>query len=281
MGAMMNKHLYLFLLLSSGSTIHSKVILWDLGGVLFEPDKLGVGQVVGLSYFVSHAFWDLRSPNIQKKLFDLLDQLEPRRPENARVAGSATGFPLPTIMCRWQEGTITGAEIIKKADKLITFLYTCDYFDSREQMILFRRCIKAMFNPEVLAKNVFPVEEGVSLLAASSQMRDKHGNKLHRQFVFSNWDHISFDTFKKSHGRIFKFFDEIVISGHIKKIKPHANAYEHLLKTYNLDPKECILIDDQEVNAHAARKAGMKAVIIRNRNYEALAQDLKALGVLE
>lgn len=277
----MSKHIFFFLVICCSFTLDSKIILWDLGGVLFEPDKIGVGQAVGLSYFAQHAFWDMRSPNIQKKLFDLLDQFESKQAENERIAGSATGFSLPSVMCRWQKGTITGNEITKQVTDLISFLYKYDYFDSREHMILFKRCVKAMFDPNILARNVHPIEEGIKLLSASSRMRDKEGKKLHRQFVFSNWDHISFEMFKKRNGRVFKHFEEIVISGHIKHIKPHIDAFNYLIKTYNLNPKECILIDDQEVNVRGARRAGMKAVLIRNSDYHALEQDLRALGVLE
>lgn len=259
----------------------AKVILWDLGGVLFEPDKIGVALEVGLENFLHHAVFDLRSPtNIQGVLFDVINHLDRDEKERKDVAGSSHGLALPPIMCKWQAGRITGKEIIRRARPVIKKLNACDYFDSDIQKNLISQCIKAMFDPEILACNIYPAEEGIKLLQESYRMRDKKGRKIHRQFVFSNWDHLSFDHFKKSHGSIFRYFEQIVISGHIKHIKPNVDAFEYLLKTYQLDPKECILIDDQTVNVRAAQKRGMKAVLIQNKDYQQLRRDLKQLGVI-
>ena len=278
----MKKYIYFLVALGSFLTAHAKVLLWDLGGVLFEPDKLGVAQEIGITNFLSHAFWDMSSPtSIQKTLFDILDILEPPRSNNKGVAGSAHGIPLPTIMCRWQAGTITGREIVKKAIPLVKKLYKYDYFESQGHAELIIRCFRKMFDPKVLARNVYSVNEGFKLVYECCNRRNEDGTKMHRQFVFSNWDHISFDYFRKEHKHLFRNFEHIVISGHIKLIKPHADSFEYLLKTYNLNPKECILIDDQDSNARAARKCGMKAIIIRNGDYAAVRQDLVGLGVLK
>ncbi len=277
----MKSYLYLVLCLLSIQS-QAKVILWDLGGVLFEPDKIGVAFEVGIGGFLSHAFWDMRSPtHIQDVLFYVISLLEQDEKESLEVAGSAHGKPLPSIMCKWQAGTVTGQEIINRARPLIKKLYKYDYFDSKTHRDLIWRCIKTMFNPKVLADNVYPVQAGIKLLRESYSLKNKDGSRKHRQFVFSNWDHISFDLCKKEHSSLFSLFEDIVISGHIKDIKPKKSSFEYLIKTYNLDPRECNLIDDQPDNARAARKCGMTAVLIYNNDYEALRRDLKALGVIK
>lgn len=270
----------LLLILATASQAHAKIILWDLGGVLFQPDKIGVALEVGLGNFLSHAFWDVRSPNIQATLFDVLHHLDRDEKERGDVAGSSHGMPLPPIMCKWQAGTVTGAEIIQRARPVIKKLYKYDYFDSETQMNLILKCIKTMFNPTTLAHNIYPAEEGIKLLQESFRMCDKNGNKIHRQLVFSNWDHLSFDIFKKEHPAIFRYFEAIVISGHIKKIKPNKDAFDYLIETYHVDPAECILIDDQAVNVQAARSYGMQGVLIQNGDYQQLRDDLKHLGVI-
>lgn len=262
-------------------SLNGKVILWDLGGVLFEPSKIGVALEVGLENFLHHAILDLRSPtNIQAVLFDVINHLDRDEKQRKDVAGSSHGLALPPIMCKWQAGSITGKEIIERSRPLIKKLDRYDYFDSTIQKNLIAKCIKAMFDPEILARNIYPAEEGIKLLQESFRMRDKNGRKMHRQFVFSNWDHLSFDYFKKSHDSIFRYFEELVISGHIKHIKPNTDAFEYLVKTYQLDPQECILIDDQVVNVRAAQKFGMQAVLIQNKDYQQLRNDLKQLGVI-
>ncbi len=261
-------------------SLPAKVILWDLGGVLFEPDKIGVALEVGLENFLSHAIFDFRSPNIQPVLFDVINHLDQDETQRKDVAGSSHGLCLPPIMCKWQAGTVTGEEIVQQSRPLIKKLYACDYFDSKAQMNLIWRCIKAMFDPVVLARNIHPAEEGIKLLQESYRMKNKDGTKAHRQFVFSNWDQISFDIFKGQHMAVFRYFEEIVISGHIKRIKPNQNAFEYLIETYHLNPQECVLIDDQAVNVRAARKCNMQAVLIHNKDYQQLRSDLRSLGVI-
>ena len=269
------------LLITLSLTTQAKVLLWDLGGVLFEPNKIGVAMEIGLSHFVSHAIWDLSSPDITTTLFDVLTMMMPQDRRFPLIAGSHSGTHLPPIMSHWQAGTITGQQIINRSHSLLRKLYKYDYFESKGHMRLISRCIHKMFNPQVLANNIDPVWPGIQLLQECAKMKNKDGTKKHRLFVFSNWDHISFDIFKKKHVRIFNMFEEIVISGHIKRVKPSHDMYDYLMETYNIDPHDCVLIDDQSMNTNSARRYGMQAALIRNRDYAQLRKDLVRLNVLK
>jgi putative hydrolase of the HAD superfamily len=262
------------------SSLQSKVILWDLGGVLFHPNKLGVAREIGLQNFVSYMVLDLRNPNIERLIFNVLEYLEKPEPGVRELAGTAEGVPLPSIMCKWQAGTVVGTEIIKRAESYIDWLYQYDYFESKREMNLVKKTIKAMFDPAVLARNVYPIDEGVQLLIDCTKARNTDGTKKNKNIAFSNWDHLSFDKFHKTHNYIFTHFDHIVISGHIKLIKPRPEAYEYLLSTYNLDPRDCILIDDQAVNAEGARKKGIHTILIKNGDFKQVRAELKRLGAL-
>jgi putative hydrolase of the HAD superfamily len=54
-----------------------------------------------------------------------------------------------------------------------------------------------------------------------------------------------------------KHFDALVISGEIQKAKPDRGIYEYLLSTYNLNPEECIFIDDNPANIAMAKSIGI------------------------
>ncbi len=274
------KNLFCIFLLTLCANAQAKVLLWDLGGVLFQPDKLGVAKEIGLSYFATYMLSDWRNPNIQAVLFDVLEQME--RPERGvrEKAGTGEGVPLPTIMCHWQAGTTSGPEIIRRSDNHLKRLRQIDYFESDHEYRLIKKTIHAMFNPKILARNIQPVPAGFDVVRLCGEACNKDGSKKNRNFVFSNWDDLSFDIFYKNNRAYFKPFEKIVISGHIKLIKPRAEAYKYLLETYKLDPKDCILIDDQEVNVIGARKCGIKCVLIKNGSYEQVKRDLKQLGAL-
>lgn len=62
----------------------------------------------------------------------------------------------------------------------------------------------------------------------------------------------------------FPFLDKVdgkVVSGFVKMVKPNADIYEHLLREYGLQAKECVFIDDREENVEAARALGMKGIV--------------------
>lgn len=65
-----------------------------------------------------------------------------------------------------------------------------------------------------------------------------------------------FDFFKKAKG--------IVVSSHIKVIKPNYRIYEYLFEKYDLKPNECVFIDDSPANIQAANELGVHGIIYKN-----------------
>ncbi len=57
---------------------------------------------------------------------------------------------------------------------------------------------------------------------------------------------------------ILKEFDGLVFSSLIKSVKPNKEIYEYLLNKYNLNPEECIFIDDTKKNLAGAARFGIK-----------------------
>ena len=57
------------------------------------------------------------------------------------------------------------------------------------------------------------------------------------------------------------YFDGIVVSADLHKIKPDTAIFKHLLQTYQLLPKECLFIDDMEANVKGAMQIGMKGEV--------------------
>jgi FMN phosphatase YigB (HAD superfamily) len=262
---------------------YGKILIWDFGGILFEPNKLGVANEIGLKNFISYMLLDWKNPNIEKRLFKVLEGIEsnydPTKYKD-QPGGSAEGTPLPPIMCEWQAGTKTGPEIIKLARKHIKDLYQRGYLTSERERVLLQRTVQTMFNPTVLARNVHPSSEGVKLLQECARIRNRDGSRKHQLIAFSNWDHLSFGEFYKRNKKVFNYFDHIVVSGEIKLIKPHREAFQYLIDKLRLNPRECILIDDQKVNAIGAKACGMKALLINGNDYDALRIKLKKYGIL-
>lgn len=275
------KKLILIFFIFNSKNILSKTIIWDFGGITFNPNKLGVALNIGLHKFIIYMLLDFQNPNIQKMLFEFLEEIKKPVKNKYAKAGTAEGMPLPSIMCDWQSGKITGPEIILKANKKIKKLSKLGYFRSDREKTLIKKTISAMFNPEILANNIYPIKAGIELLKECSRARNKDGSKKNINIAFSNWDSLSFDIFYKANKKYFKYFDEILISGDINLIKPDKKAFKYLINKFNLDPKECILIDDQEVNTKAAQKCGIKTLLLKNMSYKDLRLNLQILGALD
>ena len=69
-------------------------------------------------------------------------------------------------------------------------------------------------------------------------------------------------------------FEGVMISSEVHLIKPDVRIYECLLEKYQLNPEECLFLDDREDNVEGARKAGMQAMVF-TEDYESLRAFLK------
>ena len=95
--------------------------------------------------------------------------------------------------------------------------------------------------------------------------------KGYQTFVLSNACNRFYNYFPKYYD--LESFEGVVVSSDVKMIKPNPAIYEYILKTYNLNPEECLFIDDMEVNVEAAKAVGINGFVFRN-NYEELKRAL-------
>jgi 2-haloacid dehalogenase len=78
-------------------------------------------------------------------------------------------------------------------------------------------------------------------------------------FALSNW---SAETYPKA-VRMFEFlnwFDDVIISGREKLVKPDPAIYRLLLQRINREAENCLFIDDTAHNIHAAQRLGFQTV---------------------
>lgn len=85
-----------------------------------------------------------------------------------------------------------------------------------------------------------------------TKLKDK-GYKI---YLLSN---TSMRFFKyKDKVEMFKLFDGFVISSEEKLLKPNKEIFECLCNRYNIEPRECIFIDDLQENIDGAIKYGLQ-----------------------
>lgn len=70
-------------------------------------------------------------------------------------------------------------------------------------------------------------------------------------------------------------FDSVVLSHHVGLVKPHADMYRTIAARLDVEPADCLFIDDQERHVTGARDAGMQAMVYTD--LAALREQLSAI----
>ncbi len=90
--------------------------------------------------------------------------------------------------------------------------------------------------------------------------------KGHRIFVLSNTSPVFYELLKDQLALLEKILDGFVLSCDIKAIKPDRKMFEEILHKYQLDPANCVYLDDIADNTNIAESLGIKANQVKQRS---------------
>ena len=90
--------------------------------------------------------------------------------------------------------------------------------------------------------------------------------KGHRIFVLSNTSPVFYELLEEQLSPLNEILDGFVLSCDIKAIKPDPKMFEEILRKYQLDPANCIFLDDVKENTKMAESLGIKAYQIKKRS---------------
>lgn len=104
-----------------------------------------------------------------------------------------------------------------------------------------------------------------------------YDDKNYRLYALTNW---SAETWPVAVDRFhfLQYFEGILVSGQEKLKKPDPKIYQMILDRYDLNPTECIFIDDNKRNVVAAETEGIASIHFENP--EQLSSILKEKGIL-
>ena len=88
----------------------------------------------------------------------------------------------------------------------------------------------------------------------------------HRIFVLSNTSPVFYELLKNQLAPLAKILDGFVLSCDIKVIKPDRKMFEEILRKYQLDPANCVFLDDIADNTKMAETLGIKAYQVKQRS---------------
>ena len=90
--------------------------------------------------------------------------------------------------------------------------------------------------------------------------------KGHRIFVLSNTSPVFYELLEEQLSPLNEILDGFVLSCDIKAVKPDRKMFEEILHKYQLDPVNCIFLDDVKDNTKMAESLGIKAYQIKKRS---------------
>jgi len=106
----------------------------------------------------------------------------------------------------------------------------------------------------------------------------------HKLFVLSNMTVSEYEKIKEEPeiASLFSFFDDIVISEMTPYKKPDAQIFTYLCEQYNLQPTDCVFIDDKQDNLDGAHEAAIsKTILCSNFDLVHVRNELVSHGILQ
>ena len=151
------------------------------------------------------------------------------------------------------EGTIEDEEILNLAKSKLPE----EYYDDLEEIFdNWHYCLTIISETSSLVRHLHASGYSVYLLS----------NACHRFSMFKRDIHC------------LKFMDGIMVSYQEKCIKPSKEIFEKFFKKFELNPEECLFIDDLKENCEASKAMGMEAYQY-DGHFEELVEFLKSKGI--
>lgn len=84
-------------------------------------------------------------------------------------------------------------------------------------------------------------------------------------YYLSNYSKKAFDECADS-VEFIKYMDGGIMSHQVLMVKPNPEIYKLLINKYDLNPEECVFIDDTPANVEVARSLGMKGIVFTTKD---------------
>jgi HAD superfamily hydrolase (TIGR01509 family) len=152
----------------------------------------------------------------------------------------------------WNKGLVTQQELIDH----LSLTY------KRDDII---RLLNIFLNPD----RPF-IQETINII---QKLKEK-GYKI---YILSNLPKETYEVFVIQHSEFFKQFDGMCFSFQTGTVKPDHAIYDQIIEQYDLDPSECLFVDDVVSNIMGAQQRGIEGIVYKKGS---LAQELHKFGIV-
>lgn len=249
----------------------ARAVIFDMGDVLFETNRMNFAKELGRGDLIRYKIrerihFDEIKDVLLSRLFEVMYHLGRHQSYDGLYA-TTKEYELPGLFCEWQKGTIDSATIKKSVLWHIEELNAQEWFHSKIEYEMLKKMVNAMFDPVILAHNMQPIKKGWELLKTCKEL----GFKI---VILSNFDRETWALLKIKYAELFKYVDEIVISGEVGYIKPDPAIYQHVINMlyskYDICAQNCWFIDDTPNNITAAERLEIHACLCENKKFDGI-----------
>lgn len=243
-------------------------VIFDLNGVTFDIDKYALFKTIGitdtLKYLVTHR------QNPIDRCMRALDTMHNDFPALNPIGVTYKGHMMPECICACVAGKQSNQQTVAQISSYLAHLGEKQFFASPLEQKMVTNIIKALFDAQITKEILKPINKTIGL----AQQLKKNGYKL---FLLSNLDSDTTHILQQSYPDFFALFSGTMLSCQEHLLKPDPAIFDLCLNRYNLDPKSCVFIDDQQENIVAAQGCGIKSVLF---NQKTLEKNLRDLGIV-
>jgi len=263
---MINKHFRAFsliLLCTFTQQIRADIthIFIDLS-VLFHTNKLAAAKHVGAIASMRYKLNRGELPN-ERAFFNALKKAK----AETAIKTYNEGLDLPFILADWLLSIKSNATLKSEILYKIQGLKISDI-----EKEVYSNVIEMMLTPSKLIDTLNLDKHAFQILQALS--------KQYIIILTANWDIESLSILRNSYPEVFSLASQVVVSGDIKCLKPHADFYECLCSTYNINPSDCLSLETEQRFVAATEKIGINVIVTKNTNKHQLQHKLQKFGII-
>src|SRR5207245_8593603 len=113
--------------------------------------------------------------------------------------------------------------------------------------------------PAAMARLLHAARESLVPLPAGVALLEELAARGRALYCLTNMSRATFTQVRPKYD-FWNRFKGIVVSAHVRMIKPDPQIFRHLLATHSIDAATSVFIDDHPPNVEAAREVGLTAV---------------------
>ena len=171
---------------------------------------------------------------------------------------------------------------IEKAEWFHQNITTPDFYDNIDRGDEFAQCIRGLqdkhldYAEEIALYDTMYHDMVGDALPGMTELLTDLKSRGYGLYGLTNWSYKVYAVMERV--PIFRLLDGCVISSEEHLIKPDLRIYQRILDKYQLQPSDCLFVDDKQKNVDAAKASGMHSLLFTGS--EQLRNDLLQLGVL-